>query len=333
MKNHDYEYVRTIVQEGNFSKAAQKLYISQPALSAAIKKIEKDLNGIPLFDRSVNPVKLTVEGEYWLERAREIDRIETQIREHFAAAAGIRSGTISVGSSAYFCAYLLANLIREYHHLNTSCEIDLTECDATSMDQGLRKGTLDVGIDVEQLDPDLFDSYNLGKEYLLLAVPASFPVNRKAARYQIWREQILDRSFLRDDVPGVDLGLFRKEPFVLLKKNQDSYRRAIALCEEAGFEPDVTLYLDQLLTAYSVARNGQTGCVFFRDTIVQYAEDTDKLCYYKLGSPLAARDIRLSVRKNPRPTRLVRNFIRFIQEKMQGIPGGENSCRGKEAQE
>ena len=92
MKNHDYEYVRTIVQEGNFSKAAQKLYISQPALSAAIKKIEKDLNGIPLFDRSVNPVKLTVEGEYWLEKAREIDRIETQIREHFAAAAGIRSG-------------------------------------------------------------------------------------------------------------------------------------------------------------------------------------------------------------------------------------------------
>ena len=73
--------------------------------------------------------------------------------------------------------------------------------------------------------------------------------------------------------------------------------------------------------------------MFFRDTIVQYAEDTDKLCYYKLGSPLAARDIRLSVRKNPRPTRLVRNFIRFIQEKMQGIPGGENSCRGKEAQE
>ena len=89
MKNHDYEYVQTIVQEGNFSKAAQKLYISQPALSAAIKKIEKDLNGIPLIDRSVNPVRLTAEGEYWLEKAREIDRIEKQIRDHFAAAAGI----------------------------------------------------------------------------------------------------------------------------------------------------------------------------------------------------------------------------------------------------
>lgn len=331
MKSHDYEYVKTIVQEGNFSKAAQKLYISQPALSAAIKKIEKDLNGIPLFDRSVNPVQLTTEGRYWLEQAARIDEIEKRIQEHFAAVAGIQSGTISVGSSTYFCAYLLAGLIREYHKKNPSCEIDLTECNATGMDQGLRKGTLDMGIDVEQLDPEVFTSWPLGKEYLLLGVPASFAVNRQVKEYRIRREQIMDRSFLRPEVPAVDLAVFRGEPFVLLKKNQDSYKRAIALCEEAGFEPEVTLYLDQLLTAYSVARNGQTGCVFFRDTIIRYSENTDKLCYYKLGSPLATRDIRISIRKNPPPTRLVKNFIRFIQKQLQAEEAGVAAEPRKEA--
>ena len=47
----EYEYVMEIAKEGSFSKAAQKLYISQPALSGAIKKIEKQLYGIALLDR------------------------------------------------------------------------------------------------------------------------------------------------------------------------------------------------------------------------------------------------------------------------------------------
>ena len=56
MKNRYYEYVRTIAEEGSFSRAAQKLYISQPALSAAVKKGERELNGVPLVDRAVTPV-------------------------------------------------------------------------------------------------------------------------------------------------------------------------------------------------------------------------------------------------------------------------------------
>ena len=54
----EYEYVMEIAKEGSFSKAAQKLYVSQPALSGAIKKLEKDLYGIPLFDRAVTPVAI-----------------------------------------------------------------------------------------------------------------------------------------------------------------------------------------------------------------------------------------------------------------------------------
>ena len=63
----EYEYVMEIAKEGSFSKAAQKLYVSQPALSGAIKKLEKDLYGIPLFDRAVTPVGLT-QGSITLSR-------------------------------------------------------------------------------------------------------------------------------------------------------------------------------------------------------------------------------------------------------------------------
>ena len=75
--------------------------------------------------------------------------------------------------------------------------------------------------------------------------------------------------------------------------------------------------MDQLLTAYNVARNGQSSCVFFRDTILRYTEPTTRLKYYKLGSPLAERSIWLSVRKTPKPSRLTGDFIRFLMQSMK----------------
>ena len=87
----EYEYVMEIAKEGSFSKAAQKLYVSQPALSGAIKKLEKDLYGIPLFDRAVTPVALTPAGQYYLEQARKIYELRNEIEHHFADLAGIRT--------------------------------------------------------------------------------------------------------------------------------------------------------------------------------------------------------------------------------------------------
>ena len=317
MRSHDYEYVLAVSQEGNFSKAAQRLYISQPALSAAIKKIENELHGVPLFDRSVSPVTLTREGKFWLEKSRRIDDLENEIDEYFASVAGIRKGTINIGSSAYFCAYMLADMIRRFHEINPACRITLTECDSVTMDRGLREGRLVLGVDVDKQDPEFYDLIELGQEYLILGVPSAFPVTEKLVSCELTREQILDRSFLEETVPSADLSLLAEEPFILMKKKQDGYERAVAICRHAGFVPKVSLHMDQMLTAYNIARNGQTGCVFFRDTILRYTEPTTRLRFYKVGSPLAKRSIWLSVRKTPKPSRLTEDFIKFMMLHMK----------------
>ena len=105
----EYEYVMEIAKEGSFSKAAQKLYVSQPALSGAIKKLEKDLYGIPLFDRAVTPVALTPAGQYYLEQARKIYELRNEIEHHFADLAGIRTGIINIGTSGYFLSRNVKN--------------------------------------------------------------------------------------------------------------------------------------------------------------------------------------------------------------------------------
>ena len=173
MKNRYYEYVRTIAEEGSFSRAAQKLYISQPALSAAVKKLEKELHGVPLFDRTVTPVTLTKAGRFYLEKAEVIDRLESEIDLYFSSQAGKRSGTLTIGSASFFCTYVLPGILRGYHEVNPECEIDMLETNVDQADSRLRKGEIDLLLDVEKMDEESFESMVLGKEYILLAVPVS----------------------------------------------------------------------------------------------------------------------------------------------------------------
>ncbi len=308
----EYEYVMEIAKEGSFSKAAQMLYISQPALSGAIKKIEQELYGIPLFDRTVTPVALTPGGQYYLEQTRKMYEISNEIEQHFADLAEIRTGVIDIGTSGYFCAYLLPEIIREYHRLNPKCRINVTETDASGMDAGLRSGQFHITIDVEELDSEMFESVVLGYEYMIMAIPASFTVNEKLKDYRLSRESILSRSFLKDSVPAADLSLVAGEPFLMLKKHHDSYRRGMSICAHAGFEPNIAMSFDQLQTAYNVARSGQTGIIFFRDSMLKYSEPTEKLYYYKIGDPLSKRAILVTMKRYPGVGPTVDDFVKYI---------------------
>ena len=75
------KYVYEIYKEKSFSKAAQNLYISQPSLSARIKKIEQEL-GAPLFDRSTTPLRLTEVGEAYIKASEEIFQIEQNMENY-----------------------------------------------------------------------------------------------------------------------------------------------------------------------------------------------------------------------------------------------------------
>ena len=84
------EYVYAVYEEKSFSKAAQKLYITQPALSTAIKKVEKKI-GTPIFDRSTSPIGLTPGGEVY------IDAIEKLTEQEIAAGRMIARGEDAPG--------------------------------------------------------------------------------------------------------------------------------------------------------------------------------------------------------------------------------------------
>ena len=75
------EIIYTIHKEQSFSRAAQKLFIAQPSLSLLVKKLEKQL-GVPLFDRSCKPIRLTEAGKEYIKAVESIQETEANFRNY-----------------------------------------------------------------------------------------------------------------------------------------------------------------------------------------------------------------------------------------------------------
>lgn len=80
MNEKHIQYVLTIVQEGSFTAASKKLYVTQPSLSQTIKLIERDL-GTPIFDRNTTPISLTSAGQKYVEAAQKVIDIRRDLQE------------------------------------------------------------------------------------------------------------------------------------------------------------------------------------------------------------------------------------------------------------
>ena len=116
MNNDIYRYLLTVAQTRNITRAAEMLHISQPALTKAIRRQEKDL-GVTLFDRSTTPLKLTYAGERFLESARKLLDIGTAMREEMknialGAKERVRLG-ITVERGTAWLPLILPQFVRD----------------------------------------------------------------------------------------------------------------------------------------------------------------------------------------------------------------------------
>ncbi len=312
------EYVYAVHTNKSFSKAAEELYISQPALSATIKKVEEEI-GLPIFDRSSNPIQLTAAGEYYIQNIENIMNVEKEMRAYFNSLLDSNRGSINVGGSSFFCTSILPTIAQKFKMEYPDYTVNLLEANADDLIKCLRTGIVDIIIDVEKRDPKLFESIVWTEEHILLAVPVSYEVNNHLERYRLTFDEVASGQYLSDKYPKVSLKEFENENFLLMKKGNDTYQRSLKMCKKAGFTPNVSMYLDQLLTSYYIACNGK-GVAFVRAGVTQSLEATDKLFFYKIDDENAYRNIMLYYKKSHPLSQVGMEFIHFlIQRKLIGV--------------
>lgn len=211
------DYVYEVYREKSFSKAARNLMISQPSLSATIKRIEQRI-GSAIFDRGTSPITLTECGVHYIQAIEAMRDIENDFESYLEDLQELRTGRISVGGTNLFSSFVLPPLIGEFRRNFPQVEIELIEESTWHLEELLSKGRVDLVIENSQFDEMIFDKYPYAREHLVLIVPKSCSVNQKLREYQIPVEKIKDGSYLSEAVRPVELAAFQQEPFVFLKK-------------------------------------------------------------------------------------------------------------------
>lgn len=308
---NNMEQIYEVYREKSFSRAAEHLYISQPSLSAMVKRTEKTI-GCDLFDRSSNPIRLTECGEQYVKSVEQIMDLEHDFEKYLSDISGLKTGSFSIGGSNLFASYILSPLIMEFNQHYPHIKIELVEDRTPRLIDQLFAGKLDFIMENYDLDDSLYERYLYRTEHLLLAVPAAFPVNHKLISCQLSLESILDESYLSFNIPFVPLEQFSQEPFILLKSNNDTLQRSLKLCKSSGFSPTVLLSLDQQVTAFNIACQGM-GCCFVGDTLIRYRMGNDNMKYYKLRGEDAERNIYVYYKRNKYLTFAMKEFLSRIE--------------------
>lgn len=309
----EMECVYAVYQERNFSRAAKKLFISQPALSTTIKKLEAEL-GVLLFDRSTTPIGLTQAGEYYIQSLEKIMAIQRDMTAYFDNLGHQSRGRLRLGSSTYCCTYVLPDIIQEFNAQYPQTNVELIEAPSVELVRQLNDGTLDFLLDAGSAGDENFNEVPFANENLILSVPSAYCVNEELAAHRLPYERVASGQYLQDNSPSVGLECFSEESFLFLKKGNDMFTRGLAMCKEAGFEPKISMYVDQMLTAYYLSCEGK-GCAFIRDSIIERVEKTSRICLYKIESSLAVRQLIFAYKKYPSYPLAMEHFLKFIQHK------------------
>lgn len=304
------EYIYEVYKEKSFSRAAANLFISQPSLSANVKRVEKRI-GYPIFDRSTKPLGLTECGKQYIHAIEQIMAVENEFGDFVNDWGDLKTGSLNIGGSSFFSSWVLPPLIADFARKHPSIKITLVEESTSRLADLLLNGEVDLFVDNCLLDESIFDRRIFQKEHLLLAVPKLFPVNDQLQEYQISAESIRNDSFDASEIMPVPMEAFTNEPFIMLKQENDTGQRALHICQENNFHPHTIFELDQQMTAYNISCSG-LGISFIGDMLISIVPPNPGLVYYRLPGESCNRNIYFYWKKGRYLSRAMEEFLKNL---------------------
>jgi LysR family hydrogen peroxide-inducible transcriptional activator len=178
MEIHQLRYFLAVADEGNFSRAAEKVRVAQPSLSQQIQKLEAEV-GQPLFDRLPRTVVLTEAGRCLLEFARKILTDVADARRCVDELKGEVGGRLGVGAIPTIAPYVLPSLIGKFQKRYPKVSLEIVEDVTENIARRLEDGELDVAFASTCNDGPTIERYSLGQEALLLLLPKEYPLAKK----------------------------------------------------------------------------------------------------------------------------------------------------------
>lgn len=321
MQNQNLNYILEIHKASSISKAAERLSISQPALSAHIKKVEEQL-GSQIFDRSVKPLQLTEAGAIYIDYMKKQAELDKELEEKLSDLACLKRGALSIGGATFFNVSYLPNAIGRFVKEYPGIHISIID---GSMPEIVGKA-LD-----NEVDLFIAPSWNLDRrccyekilhERIFVCVPPSWEINSKLGKWRIPPEVILsgglDAWLRQRERPYVDFSNFRKDPFILLREDQHIGNIMAMLFERHGFEPGYHIMAEQTLTSYALTLAG-AGISLVTEGTLANGNLKEFPAFYLTDLDICKRDIFVAYPKQKYLSRASREFIAILKDSLGAV--------------
>ncbi len=275
MTKKELTYVLTVAQEKSISRAAEKLFITQPSLSNAIKKIEESL-GTKLFTRTNRGLHPTYAGERYCEVANKLIHIYEDFENEIGDINNLKKGRLKIGITSYLSTHILPKVLPKYKEIAPNIEFSFVELTSIELENELRRGSMDFVImsiydeDERQSDQGLnFTAFERNPFYLVTR--RHHPLKTKAQKKN------------ESAHPYIDLSLIENEVFMLGIQSQRSRQVVDNILNQSGYKPQKTLTMRNYVTAKSLVREG-LGVSIIPSLYLDFESDTEHLDLYSIES-------------------------------------------------
>lgn len=278
-----------IAQESNFTKAGQRLHVSQPTLSKMIKNLEEEL-GIVLFERSTRHVQLTEEGWTLKAHAQSVVAAMQNFEDAVSDMTKRKKGSLRLGLPPVIGSSFFPQVLASFRNRYPGIEVTLIEEGGNRIKQRILEGSIDLGIVVLPVDEQQFEQVSLVRRSLCLLLPFQHPMARKRK---------------------IDLKDLKEDSFILFRQDFNLYDRVRSACVNEGFEPKITFESSQWdFIGEMVAAN--LGVSFLPETVCRNL-DAKKLKVIHDVRPGIRWDLAVIWKKNHYVSHAAKAWIEFVR--------------------
>jgi len=248
MNLRQLQYIVAIGDMGTITHAAEKLFVSRPALNHFLKSLEEDL-GVPLFKRVNRKMIPTYAGNIYIEGAREILKIKTQTYKALQDTIDSQKGVLNLGITYGNSSVMFCKLFPIFHKKFPGFTVNLLEDNAHNLKNAVLKGQIDMAIIGHSSVLSSLEYIILQETELFLVLPKDHPL---ANQYS----SILDKP--------IDLNLLRDDNFIL--RTNDTKTREITdrYLEQQGFSPKIIMECRKSSLVYNMVKAG-VGVAFLNE--------------------------------------------------------------------
>ena len=280
-------YFTVLAEALNFHRAAERLNISQPPLTVAIRKLEAEL-GMPLFERGTRGVRLTAAGKAALGPAREALAQAQLVRDAVSQGGKGELGRLRVGFVGSAVSERLPRIISAYRQQFPRVELELQETTSAEIVEAIEARKFDVGlVRLPIMRRVALELEVIEGDELVAAVPGDHAVARRKS---------------------IALGELASQPFIIHGPVSVLHITTILACQKAGFAPRVAQEATQVQTILSLVQSG-LGVGLVPARMARFAPEGVRLM--PLAEPIA---IEMGIAYRPDAEPLVRNFVAVAHE-------------------